>query len=106
MIDAATNAVTATITIPVTDGYPDAVAVDPAAGTVYVPDSSSNPGRVSVIDVATNAITATITVGFDPEGVAVDPAAGTVYVTNGDNGIVSVINVATNTVTGTISVGA
>ena len=77
MINEATGAVTATI--PVGSG-PSGVAVDPAAGTVYV--TNNYDGTVSVINEATGAVTATIPVGPHPYGVAVDPAAGTVYVTN------------------------
>ena len=79
---------------------PAAVAVDPAAGTVYV--TNANDGTVSVIDAATNAVTATIPVGTYPYGVAVDPAAGTVYVTNYGDATVSVIDAATRAVTATI----
>ena len=84
--------------------YPGAVAVDPAAGTVYVTNPGS--GTVSVINEATNTITATIGVGAEPNGVAVDPAAETVYVTNSGDGTVSVIGAATNTVTATTPVGS
>ena len=101
MIDAATRAVTATI--PVGSG-PFGVAVDPAAGTVYV--TNNGDGTVSVIDAATRAVTATIPVGSGPDGVAVDPAAGTVYVTNNGAGTVSVIDAATRAVTATIPVGS
>ena len=80
------------------------MAVDPAAGTVYVTNAADD-GTVSVIDAATNTVTATIPVGSGPYAVAVDPAAGTVYVTNGGDGTVSVIDEATNTVTATIPVG-
>ena len=59
------------------------MAVDPAAGTVYV----ANPGNatVSVMDAATSTVTATIPVGTEPEGVAVDPSTHTAYVAN--NGV-------------------
>ena len=77
--------------------------MDPAAGTVYVTNSSD--GTVSVINEATSAVTATIPVGSEPDGVAVDPAAGTVYVTNYGDGTVSVIDAATRAVTATIPVG-
>ena len=101
MIDEATNAVTATITV---GSYPDGVAVDPATHTVYVPTEGND--TVSVIDEATNAVTATIPVGTAPYGgVAVDPATHTVYVTTGGNDTVSVIDEATGTVTATIAVG-
>ena len=77
LIDAATSTVTGTI--PVGSG-PIGVAVDPAAGTVYVANNgeSEGEGTVSVIDAATSTVTATIPVGSYPAGVAVDPAAGTV----------------------------
>jgi YVTN family beta-propeller protein len=65
------------------------VAVDPAAGTVYVANEGDN--TVSVIDEATGAVTGTIPVGPAPEGVAVDPATGTVYVANESGNTVSVI---------------
>ena len=58
MIDAATNTVTATIPVGTSPG---GVAVDPAAGTVYV--ANFGGGTVSVIDAATNTVTATIPVG-------------------------------------------
>jgi YVTN family beta-propeller protein len=104
VIDAATNAVTATFAV----GY-EGVATDPAAGTVYVISS----GSVSVIDAATNTVTATLGVGQSVAAVAVDPAAGTVYVTYGGTGgtcpisaaCVSVIDAATNAVTATVPVG-
>jgi YVTN family beta-propeller protein len=66
-----------THTIPV-NLNPYAVAVDPAARTVYV----TNNGRdnVSVIDEATNSVTAWV--GADgPLEVAVDPTSHTAYVT-------------------------
>jgi YVTN family beta-propeller protein len=94
---------TVTATIPVGSG-PNGVAMDPAAGTVYVANATS--GTVSVIDGATDAVTATIPVGSGPSGVAVDPAAGTVYVANSGSGTVSVIDAATNGVTATIEVGS
>jgi YVTN family beta-propeller protein len=101
VIDAATNTVTATIPVGSNLGR---VAVDPAAGTVYVTDDDT--GTVNVIDVATNAWIATVSVGSDPDEMAVDPAAGTVYVTDPVDETVSVIDVTTATVTATIPVGS
>ena len=81
------------------------MAVDPAAGTVYVINYSD--GTVSVIDAATAAVTATIAVGSHPDAVAADTAARTVYVANYlYGGTVSVINGATRAVTATIAVGS
>jgi YVTN family beta-propeller protein len=100
VIDTATNTVTATIAVG-TD--PAGVAVDPAAGTVYVPNSTA--GTASVIDTATNTVTATIAVGTEPAEVAVDPSTHSAYVTSTTDGTVSVIDTATNAVTGTIAVG-
>jgi len=60
-----------TATIPV-GSVPDGVAVDPAAGTVYLVNDGGD--SVSVIDEATRTVTATIPVGSEPIAVAVDPA--------------------------------
>ena len=79
------------------------MAVDPAAGTVYVANDGDD--TVSVIDAASGTVTATIPVGAVPSAVAVDPAAGTVYVANYFGNTVSVIDAATRTVTATIPVG-
>jgi YVTN family beta-propeller protein len=78
--------VTATITV---GANPIGVAVDPAAGTVYVANSS---GTVSVISTATNKVTATVAVGAGPDAVAVDPATHAVYVTDNAASTVSVIS--------------
>ena len=97
---AAGYSVTATIAV---GSFPSGVAVDSAAGTVYVVNSGG--GSVSVIDEATGAVTNTINVGIAPTGIAVDPAAGTVYVVNHATDTVSVIDEATGTVTATVPVG-
>ena len=89
VINAATHAVTATIPV---GSKPAGVAVDPAAGTVYV--TNQGEGTVSVIDAAAGTVTATIPVGTDPDGVAVDPATHTAYVANLRDGTVSVISAA------------
>jgi YVTN family beta-propeller protein len=97
VIDAATNTVTATITV---GTNPDGAAADPAAGTVYVANWDS--GTVSVIDAATSKVTATIPVGGNPYIVGADLSTGTLYVTNSGDDTVSVIDAATATVTATI----
>jgi YVTN family beta-propeller protein len=85
---------------------PDAVAADPATGTVYVTNVVDN--TVSVIDEATGTITATIAVDSGPDALAADPGTGTVYVANDTilDGTVSVIDTATDTITATIGVGS
>jgi YVTN family beta-propeller protein len=80
---------TVTATIPV-GSDPGAVAVDSAAGNVYVANNGAGP--VSVIDEATNAVTDTVPVGSASDGVAVDPATHTAYVTNPSAGTVSVVS--------------
>jgi YVTN family beta-propeller protein len=85
----AAGSYTVTATIPV-GSSPDAVAADPAAGTIYVTNVGAN--TVSVIDAATGTVTATIGVGSSPEGVAVTPFTHTAYVANSGDGTVSVIS--------------
>jgi YVTN family beta-propeller protein len=87
----AAGSYTVTATIPV-GSSPDAVAADPAAGTIYVANFVDN--TVSVIDAATGTVTATIGVGSSPEGVAVTPFTHTAYVANSGDGTVSVISAA------------
>ncbi len=100
VIDTATNAVTATITVGLS---PYGVAVSPDGSRVYV--ANANGGTVSVIDTATSVVTATIPVGSRPNGVAASPDGSRVYVTNNGGNTVTVIDTATNAVTATIPVG-
>ena len=79
VIDTATSAVTATITV---GSHPYGVAVTPDGSKIYVANVGSN--SVSVIDTATNTVTATIAVGIGPLGVAVTPDGSKVYVTSPD----------------------
>jgi len=97
------SAIASTTTTIAVGGFPDAVAVDPAAHTAYVTTWDNN--SVSVINTITNTVTATVPVGGWPVAVAVDPAAHTAYTATANDNSVSVINTLTNTVTGTISVG-
>jgi YVTN family beta-propeller protein len=87
VIDEASNTVTATIAV---GSLPSAVAVDPAAGTVYVTNYGS--GTASVIDGATNIVTATVPVGSFPDGVGTDPLTHIAYVANSGSDTVSVIS--------------
>jgi DNA-binding beta-propeller fold protein YncE len=92
VISVATNTVTATI--PVGAGT-DGVAVDPAAGTVYLTTGSA----VSVISAATNTVTATVPLPVGTEevsGVAVNPSTHTAYVTSfadQDHGLAGTVTV-------------
>ena len=101
MIDTATDAVTATVSV---GSYPLGVAVSPNGSRAYVANDGS--GTVSVIDTATDAVTATVAVGANPDGVAVSPDGSRVYVTNQCASYVSVIGAATNSVVASVNVGA
>jgi len=68
VIDAATNMVTAKISV---GGGSQGVAVSPDGSKLYVANECDN--TVSVIDAVTNMGTATITVGVNPVGVAITP---------------------------------
>ena len=103
VIDTATDTVIATI-LPV-GLVPFGVAVSPDGSKVYVTNSVSPTGTVSVIDTATNTVSATVPVGIAPFGVAVKPDGSKVYVANQLASTVSVIDTATNTVSATIPVG-
>ncbi|MHB8262670.1 MAG: hypothetical protein ACYDGY_02825 [Acidimicrobiales bacterium] len=118
VIDTATNAVTATITLPApkaTFTYaPDALAITPNGSDAYVAvyvtktsTGAAKPGIVDVIDTATNAVTATITLtgtnAPEPDAVAITPNGSYAYVADYDNGIVDVIDTTTNAVTATIT---
>ncbi|WSA81802.1 YncE family protein [Streptomyces sp. NBC_01799] len=68
VIDAATNMVTATVTV---GSIPFGVAITPDGLHAYVTNFGS--GNVSVIATASNMVTATVTVGTQPNGVAISP---------------------------------
>ena len=107
VIDTATNAVTAVISV---GNTPRGVAVSLDGSRVYVANacagSSCSNGTVSVIDTATNAVTGSaIPVGNTPLGVAVSPDGSRVYVANANSSTVSVIDTANDTVTAVIPVG-
>lgn len=85
---------------------PFGVAIDAAAGSAYVANSTAD--SVSVINLATKAVTATIALpaGSYPAYPAVNTATHTVYAPNYNTQSVSVINGVSNTLTTTISVPA
>ena len=75
-------------------GHPDAVAVSPRTGKIYVINYYG--GTASMINGRTDTVTSTIPVGLQPDAVAVSPRTGKIYVTNtnisdGSAGTVSVI---------------
>ena len=85
VISVATSTVTGTISA----GMPSAVAVDPAAGTVYVAGDCLH-ACVSVADVTTNTVIDTVPV--TAREIAVDASTHTAYATNFDENTVSVIS--------------
>ena len=103
VIDAATDAVVATVAV---GSDPTGVAVDPVTRDVYVADTDSD--SVSVISASTDTVSATIELpaGSAPTGLASTPNGSTVYVADSGTGRVSVIATSTGTVTGSIAVGS
>jgi len=97
VIDAATQTVSATITVGVAPG-----GIFTVNDRIYVTNQTGN--SVSVINPATDTVVATIPVGANPFGGAV--VGSRLYVLNSVAGTVSVINALTNTVETTITVGA
>lgn len=103
VIDTATDAVSATITLPNGEGIAD-VAISPDGQRVYATVLAGN--SVLAIDTSTNTVLDTaIDVGFNPAGIAVSPDGNLVYVTDaGSSGGVAVIDAAAGTVVATIAV--
>jgi large repetitive protein len=110
VINGATDAVTATISLP--SGLETfAAAANPVTHMVYVTDYAH--GTVVVIDGSTDTVAATIPLADPviapdpfPWGLAVDTATNTVYVADERDDQVAVIDGATNTVTGRIALPA
>jgi YVTN family beta-propeller protein len=98
VVSTATDKVTATLKLSVTD--PRQIAFSPSGGTAYVTTSAG----VLVYNTASDRLVTLIPGLGDPEGVTVAPN-GTVYVTNTEQNVVDVISPATNRVTRTIAVG-
>jgi serine/threonine-protein kinase len=82
---------------------PEAVAVDPAARTVYT--ANYEDGTVSAITTAQWALATTIPVGHGPAGLAIDPASHTAAVANNRDDTASIIDLEHRTVTATVKVG-
>jgi YVTN family beta-propeller protein len=98
VISTATDQVTATLPLSVTD--PREIAFSPSGGTAYVTTSAG----VLVYNTASRRLVSLIPGLGDPQGVTVAPN-GTVYVTNTEQNAVDVISPSTNRVTRTIAVG-
>jgi YVTN family beta-propeller protein len=103
VIETATDAVSATITLPNGEGIAH-VAVSPDGQRVYATVLAGN--SVFVIDTSTNTVLdPAIDVGFNPAGIAVSPDGNLIYVTDaGASGGVAVIEAASGTVVATIAV--
>jgi YVTN family beta-propeller protein len=110
VINATTNAVESTFSIPV-----PAVGNDANFGPFIVPNgsvgyisqsvASVTPGTVTAISIPSNSTIATISVGTNPQNIAITPDGGSAYVVNGQSNNVSVIDTHANTVRATIPVG-
>ncbi|MHB1592568.1 MAG: putative Ig domain-containing protein [Streptosporangiaceae bacterium] len=80
------------------------LAVDPAAGLLYIAQQTSAGDEVAVINAATHEIVSTIPVPTGLVDVAVDPMTDTVYaVSESPHASVTVIDGATDAVTGHLS---
>ncbi len=103
VINGASNAVVATITVGTSPGY---VVVNQETNRIYVSNSGSN--NVSVINGASNTVIATIPVGSNPTAMDVNFITNRIYVVNSGNGqgtTMSVINGNSNTLFTTVTVG-
>jgi YVTN family beta-propeller protein len=100
VINGATNAVVATVTVGIRSGL---VAINSVTNKIYVSNCLGN--SVSVIDGATNHVTTTVPVGNCPYGADVDTVTNKIYVANINDGTVKVIDGNTDTVTASVPVG-
>jgi DNA-binding beta-propeller fold protein YncE len=81
-------------TIPVSP-FPDAIAIDPTTGTVYVVDNGYSQGSLSVINEATDAVVATVPLGVHTDWISFDPTTHTLYAASSADDDVSLIDAAT-----------
>jgi YVTN family beta-propeller protein len=82
VIDLATNAVVATVSV---GSRPEAAAVHAGTARAYVSNAGSN--SISVIDTVTNTVIDTVPLPWVPEGIAINPAGTRVYVTDITDGV-------------------
>ena len=81
---------------------PGAIAFDPATGRLYVANTASNPGVVSVIDPALNQVTTLATSGT-PTSLALDAVHRRLYVPNASR-TVDVFDLTTTSIIATLPV--
>ncbi len=93
------------LSVPVGEG-PDALAVDPANGTLFVANQYTN--NVSLVSLATNTFLGSVNVGSQPcpGCLALDGPNGTVYVANAGSNNVTAISASLGGVSATIPVGS
>ncbi|WP_341537211.1 YncE family protein [Methanosarcina barkeri] len=94
--------------MPLGDGWPIGVAVNPAGTRVYVASATIDDACiVYVIDTAINTVNTKVNIGSSyPSEITVNPAGTRIYVTKQhDYTDISVINTATNTLMAPIIVG-
>jgi large repetitive protein len=105
VIDGATNTLTDRIALPAAS-VPTDVAVDPAAGLVYVVEKGTAQaanGAIAVIDTATDSVSTLVSGLNQPEGVALDASTGTLYVTSSGGSVDNLsATYVVDTATGTI----
>jgi YVTN family beta-propeller protein len=97
VIDTATNAVIATVTV---GHFPIGIAITPDGTRAYV--TNHGDGSVSVINTATNLVAATITGLSGPTGIAITPDGTRAYAI-GSRSSVTVIDISTNTIKGSLT---
>ena len=91
VIDVATNAITASLTLP--GGTGNSSAITPDGRTLLVVVSASD--TVVPVDVATNTVGTPIAVGANPTNVAISPDGRTAYTSNYNGGSITPIDIAT-----------
>jgi len=103
VLDGATNAVTASVTIDAPARF--AIAVSAAAGRVYVASYLKSGARLSAIDTSTNAVVATAPLGSLPFALALHEPTGALYVSNLGDDTVTALRTATLGVISTTRAG-
>ncbi|OLD43999.1 hypothetical protein AUI51_04160 [archaeon 13_1_40CM_2_52_4] len=82
---------------------PGNIGANPTTDIIYVVNSNSSSGTVSMIDGSSNTVVAAIPVGAYPTGIDVNSLTNKIYVANSADGTISVIDGFTNQVVNTVS---